>query len=137
MRKSNWPGSLALFVEEKRAQPFDWETNNCAFFACDWITILTGVDPTAQYRPRVNSALSAARVLAEAGGIEAIAARACEENGWPEIPPRLAQRGDILLSETTDEKSLGVCAGRDGIFAGKAGLVSVPVLKCVRAWRIS
>jgi len=133
-RKSNWPEALALFLDEKHPQPFDWETNNCAFFACDWIAILTGEDVAAPYRSKVTSALSAARVLREAGGIECIAECACMERGWNEVSPKLAQRGDLVSAMTDNGLALGVCIGAKAIFAGN---VTVKMGDCARAWRIN
>lgn len=132
-RKSNWPRLLGLFVEEKRAEPFDWRTNNCSFFAADWLAILTGDDPAAKYRDQVDSALSAARVLNAAGGIEHIAEREFAERWWPEINPKLAQRGDVALCPTPDGPALGVVLGASVLFAGN---VTQPLAACVRAWRI-
>lgn len=136
MRRSNWPAKLALFIAEKKSQPFDWEHNNCAFFACDWLAMSTGVDPAADYRDRVNSAFSAAYVLREAGGIEAIASAACERWNWQETAPALAQRGDIVTTDTEHSSALGVCVGARAVFAGVDGLEFKPMAECRRAWRI-
>lgn len=137
MRCSNWPAKLALFIEEKRAKPFDWGRNNCAFFACDWLALATGVDPAADYRDRVDSAFSAAYVLREAGGIEAIAAAACARWHWPEVPLLLAQRGDIVTSEGEGGPAVGVCLGALAAFAGPTGLEYRSVAQCLRAWKIT
>lgn len=135
-RRNNWPALLALFVEEKRATPFDWATNNCAFFACDWLAILIGVDPARPWRPEVDSALTAARVLASLGGLEAIAAQAFTAHGWPEIPVALARRGDVVAMDAEGGPALGVCLGASCIFASPTGLDHRPTLTARRAWRI-
>ena len=132
-RKSNWPAALTLFLHEKSTQPFDWEENNCAFFVADWIAILTGEDIAAAYRPRCTSALSAARVINEAGGLENIAEREFAERWWREISPTLAQRGDVVTATTEHGPALGVCLGARAIFAGN---VTVKMGDCARAWRI-
>lgn len=135
-RKSNWPAALSLFLAEKQAQPFDWTTNNCAFFASDWIAILTGIDPAAEYRADVDSALSAARMLATHDGIEAITEKECTARGWSEVGPRLAQRGDICIVDTGDGPAVGVCTGERAAFAGPTGITVAPMAACRRAWRI-
>jgi hypothetical protein len=135
-RPQDWPMRLHLFLVEKRAQPFDWKTNNCAFFACDWIAILTGKDPAAAYRPQVDSALSAARAM---GGltVEQIAERVCAENGWPEVPMKLARRGDVALIDTdAGDLALGVCEVGRVAFASPHGVHFLPTKRCRRAWRI-
>ncbi len=135
-RATNWPAKLALFLDEKRNQPFEWAGNNCCFFACDWLAILTGSDPAESYRSRITSALSAARVLSEDGGVEGIAERICAERGWPEQAVKQAQRGDVVIFDYPDGPALGVCAGGLSWFAGSAGAESVKTLQCRRAWRI-
>jgi hypothetical protein len=134
-RPQDWPMRLHLFLVEKRAQPFDWRTNNCAFFACDWIAILTGKDPAAAYRPQVDSALSAARAMAGLT-VEQIAEKVCAESGWPEVSVKLARRGDVLLRDTDAGPALGVCEGAHVSFASKDGIILQPVKICRRAWRI-
>lgn len=135
-RPENWPERLHLFFAEKGPQPFDWRMNNCCFFACDWLAILTGDDPAAPYRARVCDALSAARAFSAEGGVEAIAERICAERGWPECPVALARRGDVVLVEGDGGAALGVCAGELSAFAGPKGITWCATLSCRRAWRI-
>lgn len=138
-RISNWPAALALFLEEKQMQPFDWETNNCAFFACDWLAIVVRIDPAAQYRARVTSALSATRILEEAGGIEAIADEAAARHGWEKIDAKKAQRGDIVLCEADGGPALSVCVGENYVMTarGRPGLLFFPMNLALKAWRIA
>ena len=138
-RKSNWPAALELFLAEKAGQRFDWETNNCGFFACDWIAMLVGVDPAAPFRDEIVSALTAARVLEREGGIEAIAAAAAQRWGWPEVPVKRARRGDIVSIDAEGGPALSVCIGGDCVVSarGKAGLLKFPVLSARRAWQIA
>jgi len=135
-RRNNWPARLALFVEEKRTMPFDWATNNCAFFACDWLAILTGVDTAHPWRPEVDSALTAARVLASLGGLEAIATKTFAAHGWPEVVVAKARRGDVVAHDGDGGPALGVCLGAQSVFASPTGLDFRPTLTARRAWRI-
>ena len=136
-RCSQWPTKLAQFIAARRAQPFDWATQNCCFFACDWILELTGHDPAANFRPQVTSAATAARVLKRRGGVDAIAQKACAEVGWPECAPALARRGDVVEMQTEQGPALGVCLGARSAFAGPAGLEYRETLLALRAWRIA
>ena len=135
-RRSNWPRLLADFLAEKRAEPFDWARNNCAFFACDWIALCTSVDPAADVRDEVTSALSAGRVLRARGGLVQIAGEACFRWAWPEVAPRLAQRGDVAVHDTPQGPALGVVLGAQVAFAGASGVVLQPLTSCTAAWRI-
>ena len=136
---TNWPAKLALFIEETSSQPFNWTTNNCAFFACDWIAMRTGTDPAAQYRDSVDSALTAARALASAGGdgIESLMADCAAAHGWPEVALPYAQRGDVVSIDAEGGPALGVCTGAKSAFAGPHGIDFRPTASCRRAWRIT
>lgn len=116
--------------------PFDWARNNCCFFACDWISRLCGIDPAADFRDQVDSALSAARILAERGGVEGIVEETCARWNWPECAPTHARRGDVCLCETQDGPALGVCLGATVALVGSGGLVSMPLTQSRRSWRI-
>jgi hypothetical protein len=135
-RPQDWPTRLALFIEEKRHQTFNWKENNCAFFASDWIAILTGEDPASEYRSKVDSPLSAARALGDVT-VEQVAERVCAEHGWPEVSPKLARRGDVVLRDTEHRPAMGVCEGERAVFAAPDGLAFLPAAQCRRAWRIA
>jgi hypothetical protein len=139
-RPEDWPARLALFIEEKRAQPFDWRSNNCCFFACDWLAILTGEDPAAEWRPLVTTEARAAAVLHSAGGIAGMAATVFAARGWPEIATSYAGRGDVCLvpaaPETGADLALGVCIGAHIAAPGRDALVFLPRSAAVQAWRV-
>lgn len=135
-RCNNWPAKLALFIEEKRGQPFDWAVNNCCFFACDWLAMLTGVDPASDFRDEVDSALSAQRVLNARGGLDEMAIAAFDRWGWLEVVPALARRGDVVEVQTELGPALGVCCGLRSVFPGMAGIEWRETLLVLRAWRV-
>lgn len=135
-RIPNWPRALYSFIESKRNLPFDWAGNNCCFFACDWIAILTGVDPAADLRSQVASASDASRVLADQGGVEQIAAVRCQMHGWQEVAVTYAQRGDIAMVATAHGPALGVVIGAKIAHPGPDGLTFLPLASALRAWRI-
>jgi hypothetical protein len=124
---------LATFVEEKRDQPFDWKHNNCAFFACDWIAILTGVDPVADLR-----LLTARELVNIVNGkpMPMLADMIAEKYGYAVTTVSQARRGDVVETETPDGPALGVCLGATSVFPGKDGTVFIKTYSCRRAWRI-
>jgi hypothetical protein len=129
---------LALFLQEKQSQPFDWAGNNCCFFACDWLAMLTGDDPAKDYRPRITSALTAARTLEQEGGVDGIASAICEARGWRNVGVTMAQRGDIVVGVFEGADALGVCDGAHSWFAGKHGLQAISTIhQCRKAWKIT
>jgi hypothetical protein len=131
-RRDNWPKLLAQFIEARRAQPFAWGSNDCCTFAADWVEICTGEDYAKAWRGRYTSALGAARVLDEAGGVEALV----DALGLQRIGPKLAGRGDIVAQEAGRGMTLGICLGETTAFAAKAGLLFGPITNVETAWRI-
>lgn len=131
MRRENWPASLANYVEERSKMPFAWGKNDCCSFACSWIHILVGFDPSAEFI--YNDAKSALNILKREGGVEEIAIAICEQWGWPECAPVRAQRGDVVLIDTDNGPALGICVGSRCVFPGNLFRLTG---ECRRAWRI-
>ena len=133
MRLKNWPGRFAELVESARARPFEWGSHDCCLWGADSVLALTGNDLAAQWRGTYSDALSAARLLKQLGGLEALAATA-----GPEMPPSFAAQGDVGLVEANAEDgslSIAVCAGHSWLVVGESGLLSFPT--AVRAWRVA
>ena len=131
-RRDNWPKLLAQFIEARRAQPFAWGSNDCCIFAADWVEICTGEDHAKVWRGRYTSALGAARVLDEAGGVEALV----DALGLQRIAPKLAGRGDIVAQEAGRGMTLGICLGETTAYTAKTGLLFGPITNVETAWKI-
>jgi hypothetical protein len=136
-RPHHWPALLADFIRARRARAFDWSAHNCAFFACDWLLLVTGLDPAKKYRRRCTNALAAARLLKNGGGLLALSAAAFARAGWPQIPPASARRGDLATTATPEGPALGVVIGTTIAHPGPAGLVFSPLAAATCAWRIT
>ncbi len=132
MRREDWPQRLAAFIESRRLQPFAWGENDCVTFAADCARELTGTDPIAELRGSWRTALEAARVLDELGGLRA----AVTQWQGDELPPALAQRGDAVLVEQLGRELLGVCVGDQIVAPGEHGAVWLPISAAVAAWRV-
>ena len=138
-RKPNWPKLLYRFIESKRRMPFAWASNDCCLFTCDWLLELTGIDPAAKLglRGTYDSALSAARVLTDHGGVEGIAAAFCHDQGWREIGPKYAQQGDPVTIRTANGITLAVCNGVFAVAPGPNGIAFFKMIETAsRAWRV-
>ena len=118
-RHDNWPALLAGFIEERRAMPFAWGSNDCCLFAADWVRRACGVDIAEQFRGKYFSAIGAHRFVAEAGGVENLIERA----GASRLPAMMARRGDLVSMDNGDGVALGVCLGHLSAFVGKNGLL--------------
>lgn len=137
-RVSNWPELLIAFIELKRNCSFKWGENDCCMFGCDWLTIVTGIDPDSEYqlRGKYNSALSAFRILKKLGGVESIVESWSRAHGWERTSLLHAQRGDLVIFQTKNGGAVGVCNGETSIFAGPNGLSFIKTSQCSVVWHI-
>lgn len=144
-RHADWPERLDAALRTSHARRFAWGEHDCCTFACDTVLAMTGTDLMASLRGRYQDALSAARLLRQTAGagLEAVARLQCNQYWQPEVPPRQAQRGDLVLADviTLDglrAEALGIVAldGRCALFAALDGLQALPLLACRIAWRI-
>lgn len=139
-RHQDWPNRLERFIASRKDAAFEWGKNDCCLFACDAIAELTGMDPAAPtFRGTYDTALGAARLLNDHGGVEKIAETVTTMHDFAELPtPMLAQRGDLVLVDTESEgPALGICVGAEAAITGPQSLTFIPVGRCRRAWRIN
>lgn len=146
MRHEDWPQRLATYLEDHRSTPFVWGTFDCCLFVCSAIEAMTGEDPGHNLRGRYSTESGATDVLAKEYGtddLEEVVAQICEREGFPEITPSLAQRGDVVIvnaplaSESMFHLCLGVVApGGKAAVASPRGFLLFPVTRFLRAWRV-
>ncbi len=142
LRAHDWPTRLLNQVEQARRTPFAWGVADCCLFACDCVQAMTGVDPAAWFRGRYRTRGGAMRALRAyaGGGLEATAQSIATDLGMPELPPALAQRGDVVLLSVPDcqpeNLALGICLGGHHAAQGPQGVSAIPLAQAVRAWRV-
>lgn len=140
MRREGWEHRLTALITDAQSRIFSYGTWDCCLFASAAIAAVTGHDPSAAFRGRYADAAGCDAVLAEAGGVLAIAARAAADQGFRRVGPRQAQRGDVVLGTIQGRATLGVCTGKAVAFAvAPKGLETVPLTDPTLrlAWRIS
>jgi hypothetical protein len=140
-RHEDWPERLGMFLAERKDMPFEWGSQDCCLFVCDAVLAMTGTDLAADFRGTYTDALCAARAIkAYAGaGVEALAEKMAGANGIQEIPPEFAQRGDVVLFDTTEYgETLGIVGmmGYEIVSTGELGARYTPTAEGIRAWRI-
>jgi cell wall-associated NlpC family hydrolase len=146
MRREDWPQRLAEYLEEHRSTPFVWGTFDCCLFVCDAIEAMTGVDPGRNLRGRYVNETGALDVLLEEYGtdnLERVVEKICELEGYPEMTPSFAQRGDVVIvnaplsAESMFHVCLGIVApGGRAAVASPRGFILFPLSRVVRAWRV-
>ena len=125
---------LTAVVEHHRNTPFAWGVHDCCLWSATAVHAQTGRDPAAAFRGLYHTRAEARAVIARdfGGDIENIPAAV----GLVLIPLLQARRGDVVSARFKGYGvSLGVCIGSKAAFAGKAGLVFIPMERCLHAWR--
>jgi len=164
----NWPTLLHKFLAERMNTPFVWGKHDCCLFACDAVLAMTGEDLAGDFRGKYDSALSAVRTMqaftaenaesaekitrlldlsrqavdypiTKSGDLVGLVAdRIAQNHGIKEIPPLMAQRGDVALVLAARGESLGIVSLRgDSVLSpGEKGLIALPLKMALKVWRI-
>lgn len=142
----HWQELLHNYLVRRHGEKFKWGSMDCCLFACDAILELTGVDLAKDFRGQYDSALSAVRAMKkftedaeeETHLVEAVTVKVTSQFGLQEVPLLMAQRGDVVLLQSPNGKSLGILGlrGTHVHASGPDGVVTMPVKECLRAWRI-
>ena len=137
-RYSDWHGRLDKFLIANRTTPFAWGTWDCSLWVASAIEAMTGVDIAADYRGTYSTQTGAAKVCIAACGKPDIASMAefvAQQNGMKEVPPLMAQRGDMVL---TTQQCMGIVAltGHQVMVIPESGFQLVDLAEIVRAWRV-
>lgn len=125
---------MRTVLAEHMRTPFEWGRSDCALYA-DVVWAMTGWDPIALYRGRYRSAEGAMRMIAESGAdsvLEFVARR------FPEIPPALAQRGDLVFPAGIDHRlmSPAVVDGPLAFSKNEDGPVIMSIASAGRAFAV-
>lgn len=132
-RHDTWPALLTTFIEERRALGFIWGANDCCLFAADWVRMATGQDFADGIRGRYFSALGAARVLKQYGGVVGLTER---HAGLQRGTLTTAQRGDLLAHQMPGGLALGICLGAVGAYVGRDGIKFAPAADAAAVWKV-
>jgi hypothetical protein len=133
VRRPDWPQRLYRATVAAMRRPHAWGAHDCATFASDCIEAMTGTDPMADLRGRYDSAVSAARVIVEAGASD-LGELAAQR--LPEIALAEARRGDVMLCKGPMGEFLAIVQGANAVGPAGFGLIYVPVSQGLRAYRV-
>lgn len=131
-RLPDWPARFAALVRQRRAHPFVWGQHDCVLWAADVVLALTGADFGAQYRGTYSTALQAAHLVEDLGGLTAIVSSYLGEP----ISPSMARVGDIGLVSDGGRDLVAVCNGAHWLAPGASGLAVLSLNAGVSAWRV-
>lgn len=131
MRLPDWQLRFSDFGKARGSMPFAWGSNDCCTFAAAAVEALTGVNPMARV-PAYDSALAAARLIEEGGGLRALATSLL----GPPVPSIMAAVGDVVLVLNEGREALGICNGTCVAGAGEHGMLFVGMDAALAVWKI-
>lgn len=129
-RLPRWPDRLDAFIESRRNMPFSWGHSDCITFAAGAVEAITGA---AVLTPTWTTALEAARVIEEEGGLTAaVSSRLGTPNqNWREI-----RRGDVALAQQDGRDVAMVCVGAQLCGPGVERLGFHPITMTRLFWKV-
>lgn len=89
---------LGPYLQRWTRERFAWGGTDCGLgFVAGWVQASTGQDPAAALRGRYRTARGAARIVARAGGAEALYDELAHGVRWVRRDPAEARAGDVGL----------------------------------------
>lgn len=113
--------------------------DDCVMFCASWIAELTGRDPVEDLRGSYSTGEGAAKLISDAGGLLALAARRIEPLGWRRTDsPRDGDVGIIIALSGLDQDVKQIAAVRFGPLWATLGPRGVVAKKAdfIAAWRL-
>lgn len=122
-RFQDWPERMQAFIEENRSRAFNWDGWHCALWSLAHVDAITGTSHYDTHRPFCHDEQSSLEYIEGLGGIEAAVTQTF---GPPLLTARKAQRGDLVMIQSTEGPALGVLdlSGRDVLILTPARLPS-------------
>ena len=141
MRFTNWPSRLHSYLQANQSTPFRYGSFDCLSFAAGAAEALTGADVMAPFRGRYTTHLGAMRIAKRTFGVATlpeIVTVMMTAQGWKEVAPSFAQRGDVCLVAQGSDQIAGVIHsnGREAVITTDKGLGRIPLKSVVRAWNV-
>jgi len=135
-RKEGWEGSLDKSLQAAIAQPYVLGETDCFAGTSDIVLQMTDTDILGKWRGKYKTFLEAARMI-KREDYDGVTGWLDEITAGP-IPPKKAQRGDIVARHTDRVMpSLGICAGNQAlVFVHGEGAGYVPMMLIEKAWRV-
>ncbi|HGN0868717.1 TPA: hypothetical protein ACKROV_001957 [Providencia alcalifaciens] len=131
MRHPNWTTRLPKTLKKATQNPFLWGEHDCCLFAADCAIAVCGIDIAEKARGRYKTKAGAMRVLkSEFGDLEAGLS-----DFFAEIDPEKATRGDIVMFNGDDGKTLGVMWANKVWAVTESGAMPVDH-QPIKAWRV-
>lgn len=131
-RVLGWEEALVAAIEKHGKQPIVFGVSDCALLPADCILAITGADPFAAFRDYTTEA-GGAKLMLKAGFPDLPSLFA---SVLTEVPPALAQRGDVGFVLRNGAYSGGVVTSFGFASKGQNGVVYEPITAVARAFKV-
>jgi hypothetical protein len=131
MRLADWQTRFSDFGKARASMPFAWGSNDCCSFAATAVEALTGRNPMVGVEP-YTSEIGAAKMIARAGGLRALASQYLGEP----VSPLMAGVGDVVLVMNEGREMLAICNGVNAMAPAESGMVALGMSAATAAWKI-
>lgn len=125
-------GKLALYLSACENTPFEWGKHDCCTFAAGAVHVQIGRNPMEDL-PLYASESEATAMIAANGGLESMVT---QRFGEP-VAKSLARRGDVVIFESGNGPTLGVCIGPKFAAVTANGLMYYSMRHVDLAWRVA
>ena len=132
-RKIDWQLEFEKVVSEHKDKPFIWGEHDCVLWAANAVLAITEFDAAEGFRDSYSTALGAAKLLKDFGGMESLVTKKLDREP---VAPAFANVGDVLMGLQESQPMLAICNGETMLAPGVEGLVALPTLSAVKAWKI-
>ena len=118
--------TLPEYINDRLATPFAWGSHDCVCFAVGWLSIASGKDLLAPYRPWENKEQGRA-IIKNLGGLEGMF-----DANLNRSHQNFAKDGDITLVDGTAY----LFSGSQIVGPGKVGLIFKSRTEATCAWSL-
>lgn len=132
-KQEGWQHALTRYLAGVAYRPFKAGKLDCALFTAGAVAAMTGEDPATGWRGTYRSLKKGQSTLRAAGFEDHVALAA---SLYPEVPPLMAQPGDVAVVPTEEGLALGIVQGAQIYVMSRTGLTLVPLTAATRAFRV-
>lgn len=136
MNNKNVISKMQEFLLNYFDKNFTWSSFNCAFFVCDWIKEVKGIDPALGLRQKCKNKKDMMKILRDYGSLTKIAVDYGITLGAHPINPNFAKRGDVVLFNYRNFPTLGIMDNAGIVSPSLKGLSITPISSAILAWKL-
>lgn len=129
MKRPNWQSSLNEYLS--KVQEFAWGENDCCKFCAGAVKAMTGKDYALDFES-YKSKSQAYRLLKKYNGVGGVVEKCLGQSK----NTKFAKYGDVVMFNTEQGDTLGICVGTKIVAVGNQGMAFLPMSMAKKVWSI-